>query len=108
MTSATDKELSVLHKKVADAMLRALERDDMATVLLDNYRDELPDEVIEFLETCTNINPALLQAITKFLRDNDISAEVAKSDELNGLQQKLANKARKSVGNVTPLYDLED
>lgn len=108
MTAATEKELSALHKKVAAAMIKALDRDERATFLLERFAEELPDEVVGFLMECTNINPALLQAITKFLRDNDISAEVDASTELNGLQQRLANKTRKSVGNVTALYDPDE
>lgn len=108
MTAATEKELSALHKKVAAAMIKALDRDERATFLLERFADEVPDEVAEFLEECTNINPALLQAITKFLRDNDISAEVDASTELNGLQHRLANKTRRSVGNVTAIYEPDE
>lgn len=106
MTQATDKDLAKLHNHVAKAMTRALESSNSAEVLLSEHGADLPDEVRDFLEQCTEVNPALLQAITKFLKDNSITCAVEDSDELSDLAQALAQKKkRRTVGNVTHIED---
>jgi hypothetical protein len=76
MTKAagTEKELAALHKKLTKAMIKALESDN-------------------------EVNPALLQAVSKFLKDNDITCPQDESEDLNSLATRLKNK--RSVGNVT-------
>lgn len=108
--TATDKELSKLHKKVAKAMLQQLDDAEEAQKLLDRkyFDDEenevfIPEDVRMFLKKCVSASPALLTAITKFLKDNEITCQVDESDEMSDLQKRLANKQRKSVSNVIPI-----
>ena len=105
MTAATDKELATLHKKVAEVMIKALDASSISGALLDEFGEDLPDKVRDFLEACTVVNPALIQSITKFLRDNDITAEVEHTKELTDLQKRLSNKQRKTVNNVIPFEE---
>lgn len=113
MTQATEKELSVLHKKVAEVLLKKLQSSDQAIYLLAKYHpiddeeDLLPEDVRDYLEKQMDASPALLTVITKFLKDNDITAVVEESKELSELDKRLAEKSarRKSVGNVIPMQD---
>ncbi|HXB10939.1 MAG TPA: hypothetical protein VNZ45_03055 [Bacteroidia bacterium] len=100
MTKAagTEKELAALHKKLTKSMLAALDSSNTAISLLEEFPD-LPSEVKDFLEDHAQANPALLQAVSKFLKDNDITCPQDESQELSSLAQRLKNK--RSVGNVT-------
>jgi hypothetical protein len=100
MTKAagTEKELAALHKKLTKSMLAALSSSSTAIDLLVKF-PALPTEVTEFLEDHALANPALLQAVSKFLKDNDISCPQDESEDLSSLAQRLKNK--RSVGNVT-------
>ena len=106
MTKAagTEKQLALLHKKLSATMLAALDTSDTALALLGRH-DDLPDDVREFLEEACAINPALLQAVSKFLKDNDITCPQDESSELTDLTERL--KKKRSVGNITHL-DNED
>lgn len=99
-TPATSKELGALHKRVAKAMLVALESNEKAQLLLDEFGAELPDQVRDFLEECSNSNPALFQAVTKFLKDNDVTCQIEEDETTSALQQRLAKKKTRNVGNV--------
>ena len=104
MSKASDKILGDLHGKLAKSMLSALESSDTAQDLLTAYGEELPIEVIQFLTKLSSNNPALLTAVSKFLKDNDITCSIEESHELSELEIRLANK-RKRVGNVVPIHD---
>lgn len=121
MTAASDKELSVLHSKVAAVLLKKLDSADQATYLLSKYEvrisedeegDEdltIPEEVYNFLVKQMDASPALLTVITKFLKDNDITAVVDESKELTDLDRRLQSKQyRRVVGNVLPLKDEDE
>lgn len=104
MTKATDKLLGQLHGKLAQSMLDSLQASDTAQLLLDAYGEDLPIEVVTFLEQLSTTNPSLMTAVAKFLKDNQITCSVEDSAELSELEQALQKK-RKRVGNVTALYD---
>lgn len=114
--TATDRELSVLHKRVADVMLNSLEQQSTAQTLLRAVllidTSELPVDaqntmhsVIDFLDKASDVNPALLQAVTKFLRDNNITAEVEETPELKRLEGILAQKKKRTLDNVVMFDD---
>lgn len=108
MSKASDKILGELHGKLAEAMLNSLATSDNASDLLEKHFEEgLPEDVREFLESVARPNPALLTAITKFLKDNDISCVVADDEQVTKLEQKLKEKqtSRKRVGNVIPITE---
>jgi hypothetical protein len=100
---ASDKMLGELHGHLAKAMLSTLSANDRAATILETY-DDLPDEVREFLEDLSNTNPAFLTAVSKFLKDNQITCSIEDSKELSELEQTLQNK-RKRVGNVIPIQE---
>jgi len=104
MSKATEHELSALHKRVAETMTAALDQSEKALRLIAKYNareEKLPKDIIAFLEDAAEVNPSLLVAATKFLKDNNISCDPAEDDNLKSLEEKLKNKKQK--GNVTSI-----
>lgn len=95
MTKATEDQLSLLHKRVAETMIAALDQSATALLLLDEYRDKLPAKVVDFIEECAEVSPSLLTSATKFLKDNNISVDMDQNGELSDLQEKLKEKRTK-------------
>ena len=92
MSKASEKKLSDLHGKVAQCMLEALDQSNKASLLIERYKDDLPNDVQAFLMQCRDINPALLTSATKLLKDNNISCDITEDDQLSSLKEELANK----------------
>lgn len=106
MAKASDKTLGELHGKLASSMLRALENSDAAMALLEEYEAELPEAVVLYLSKQADANPALLTAVSKFLKDNAITCAIEDSEELGALEKLIQSKPpRKSIGNVVPIGD---
>lgn len=104
MSKATDSLLGELHGKVAKSMLDALEASDQAQALLDEYGEELPNDVINYLSKSAGNNPALLTAVTKFLKDNSITCVIEDNSDMSELEERLQNKRnKKRIGNVIPM-----
>lgn len=85
-------------------MLRALKASDAAVELLDEFGEELPGPVQAFLNKQAEANPALLTAVSKFLKDNNITCAIEDSKEMSELEERLSKK-RKRVGNVVPITE---
>lgn len=104
MTKASEKELSTLHSQVAKAMSKALEDANTAEFLLRYYdaeetQETIPSKIRDFLEEAATVSPSLLTAITKFLKDNEITAQ-PEDEEMNSLAERLKNKPRRSTSEV--------
>lgn len=70
--------------------------------LYEQFKDEVPEEVKEFLRRVSIPNPALLTAAAKFLKDNDITVAPDDSEELSDLEKRLKEKrTRKQVNGIT-------
>lgn len=95
MTRASESSLGLLHERVADVMLRSLDQAGTAEQLLVQFPN-LPEQVLEFLVQCSEVSPQLLNAATKFLKDNDISCNPEEADDLRELESALA-KRRETV-----------
>lgn len=105
---ATDRELGELHSLLARSMKDALQSSDEAKSILEACHEsgeELPPFVEAFLEKAATANPALLTAVAKFLKDNNITAAVEDSEEMSDLQKRLKDKRRHSVDNVVPITE---
>lgn len=101
MSKATETQLSILHARVAESMTNALEQSDIATSLIERYKDlGLPHDIMKFLEDAATVNPSLLSAATKFLKDNNISCDASESSELSELEDRLKSK-RQSVSTIS-------
>lgn len=103
MSKATEDVLSLLHGKVAETMIDALDQADRAAGLLIKHGDDLPNDVIRFLEESREVNPSLLTSATKFLKDNNISCDPADDEQLSELEERLKQK-RNNVTSI-PLAD---
>lgn len=108
MTSkATESELATLHRRVAETMTTALNQSDVASNLLLRHAEvNLPEDIRRFLEECVEVAPSLLTAATKFLKDNNITADGDSDDDLALLGEKL-NK-RRSKGTLKGLAIAEE
>ncbi len=96
MSKASETELAKLHGKVAQTMIEALDNQSVATALVIEYGAELPDEVLAFLKKVQTPNPALLTAVSKFLKDNDITAALDDSDTMTELEKRLQSKRNRT------------
>jgi hypothetical protein len=104
MTKATDKLLGELHGKLANSMLAALTASEQAAALLEEYGEELPGAVQAYLVKTADTNPALLTAVSKFLKDNSITCAIEDNEEMSELEERLKKKReRKLVGKVIPI-----
>ncbi len=65
--AAPKARLGELHRKVTEAYITGIDRD-------------LEDEIF---------NPALLSGAAKFLKDNEITAEIKSDDDLSTMREKL-------------------
>lgn len=101
--AATETKLGKLHDKVADVMLNALETYDE----VNEKAQASADEETPFIPL--EPSAALLGAITKFLKDNEITCNTDESQKLSGLAARMASKERvtqRQPGQVVPLRDL--
>lgn len=103
MSKATENQLSVLHSRVTKALLDNIERADRATALLEEYKDDVPDKVRQYLEESTQINPSVLAAATKFLKDNDITCDIGSNEEMSALEERLAKKRKASGSKIVDI-----
>lgn len=93
--AAREEVLGELHSKVAQVMKNALDRaDKMATPSEDE------DAIV------VEVNPALLTAVTNFLKQNQITVDTSSEvEELSATERRLREK-REKRGNVVSLMDL--
>lgn len=98
MSKAAEKELNALHGKVAVTMAKYLEAGETASLLLAEFGgdENFPKPVRKFLEEFIDVSPAMLTVITRFLKDNEITADAEKDNSMNALEQALANRKRLS------------
>ena len=95
MSAASERALADLHSQLAKSMTKSLQQTEIAELLLVEYRDELPKRVVKFLEDASTASPALLAAISKFLKDNEITCQPDEDEGMSVLEQTLKNKRRK-------------
>lgn len=95
---AKEGRLGDLHNKVAEVMIRALDNIEAAQDAFDpNAEDAILPEV----------NSSLLSVMVKFLDSNKITCTPEAGNQMSELEQKLAEKKRKRVGNVTHMFDTD-
>jgi hypothetical protein len=106
--SAKEKQLGALHAKITDVFLKVLQRyeqrlDKIETIDPTEFESELLEEL--FSENAMP-NPAMLSAVTKFLKDNSISFDTEKLTELSDQERRLEER-RKNRGNIVSLTNLQ-
>lgn len=92
---------------VTKVFLRVLEKYHKQLDFIDGLdADDLENEMIaELLADGAMPNPAMLSAITKFLKDNDIGFDTEKLAELSDQERRLKER-REKRGNIVSLTDL--
>jgi hypothetical protein len=105
--AASERALGILHDQVARVFAKVLATYEKRLDVLENIKpDELTEEVLGLLMAADTMpNPAMLAAITKFLKDNEISFDTQEIEHLSATQERLnARKAKRS--NLVNLQNL--
>lgn len=105
--AAKEGALGALHSKITSMFIKVLARyEDRLDALETVNPDDITDEVLAaLLDESAMPNPAMLGAITKFLKDNAISFDTEKLEELSGTEKRLQERRAKR-GNVVSLTTL--
>ena len=99
--AAKVNELGRMHSTLARVMQRTLDKYLTSLEALEKLdADAVEDELLQELMKISEPNPAMLSAISKFLKDNDIGLDSDEVEELNGTARSLAEKraARRQAG----------
>lgn len=100
--ASTEVALGNLHNKLTQLFLKILKKYENDLDAIQNAGDELLDELVA---EGMMPSPAMLSAISKFLKDNEISIDSEDVNQLSEMEERLANKrkARPSLASVTSL-----
>ncbi len=107
--AATEQALGAVHSMLAKVFTRSLERQLKIYEALDRIPDgEIEADMLETLVDMQEPNPALLSAMSKFLKDNDIGVDAGEIETLNATERRLEEqrKKRREAGvnlNVIPI-----
>ena len=101
--ASTESQLGSLHNKLTALFTKILQRyeDD-----LDQMVDlDIEEALLESLAPGRIPSPAMLSAVAKFLKDNDISLETEELNELSAMEERLEarKRARPNLASVTNL-----
>lgn len=99
--AANEHTLGKLHSHLARVFTKVLEKYERGMEAIDALpRDEVESELLEELMKISEPNPAMLSAISKFLKDNDIGMDSDEVDQLNETERRLqeARKKRQASG----------
>ena len=106
--AASKGDLKRLHMKVAAVFEKVLETYSKRLDAIDNIdMDAIEDDMLQELFNDGAIpNPAMLNAVTAFLKNNEIRFESDEVSRVSALQEAL-DKRRKERGNVVSLTALK-
>lgn len=92
--AAKEKTLGGLHAKITEVFIKVLERYEMRLDAIEEIDPkEMESEVLEALfEEGAMPNPAMLSAVTKFLKDNDIGFDTERLNELSDQERRLQER----------------
>lgn len=109
-SAANEQTLGALHSKLATVFQKVLQRYadrmDAVTAIAEGAVDLESEVLQELLSTGSDPNPAMLSAISKFLKDNEIMYDSEELDALSSLERQLADKRAKR-DNVVSLKNLK-
>ena len=102
--AATVETLGGLHSLLAKVFTKTLEKYLKELEVLDKLADgeEFEDELlVAMLAEMKEPNPAMLSALSKFLKDNDIGMDSDAVEELNSTERRLAeSRARRAASGM--------
>lgn len=93
--SASEQELGKLHFGLTKLFTKILKGYELKLAALDRIIEASDPEdalVDELMSLNIEPSPAMLSAISKFLKDNEISADNAELDQLSAHEERLKNK----------------
>lgn len=99
--AANTETMNNLHDKLAKVFIKVLEGYETRMDAAES--GELEAELLAAL--AAEPSPAMLSAVAKFLKDNDISYDDGAVEELNAVEQSLKAR-REKRGNLTVLSEL--
>lgn len=106
--AATSAVLGDLHKKVATIMIKTLDnfevQAELAQAAMQAAKDD-PDAILDIPEV-HEPSAALLGAITKFLKDNDVTCNDETDETRSKLEERLAAKRAARNGQHIKLADV--
>jgi len=107
--AASQSTMNRLHDRVADMFIKVLARYNMRMDAVEQLtdgslsQDSISDEVLTaLLDDGAMPSPAMMSAITKFLKDNEVLFEKGKVDEMSAQARALEEK-RKNRPNLATL-----
>ena len=106
--AATEQQLGKLHSNLASILTKVLAGYEKKMELVQQVLDaaDPEDEMISvLLQQNIEPSPAMLSAVAKFLKDNEISVDSQELNELSAQEERLANRKRnrpdlKSITNL--------
>ena len=104
--AATEKQLGKMHSMLAQVFTRCLEKQLKVYEAMDKIPEgEIEADMLEALSEMTEPNPAMLSAMSKFLKDNEIGLDSEEVETLNATERRLAEKRekRKRAGTLLSL-----
>lgn len=107
--ASNESTLGKLHSRLTEVFLRVLSRYEDRLAMADRINSgevNIEDEMIaELFNDNSMPNPAMLSAVSKFLKDNEITFDTEQLNELSGLERRLKDMQSKR-GNVVSLTNL--
>jgi len=85
--AASESKLGELHNKVAEVLIEAMEGDTLPGYTDDETGEEVPPRKLP-------PSAALIQAATKFLKDNNISCAPSEDNKLGELEQAMRERQK--------------
>jgi len=107
--AATEKQLGDLHSKLATILSKVLEGYDKKMDLVNQVLEAADPEdkmISVLLEQNIEPSPAMLSAVAKFLKDNEISVDSQELNQLSAQEERLANRKRNRP-NLASITDLQ-
>lgn len=106
--AANEGRLGTLHSKITEVFIQVLERYETRLDLREQLStDDLQEEILaKLLDMDFEPNPAMLSAITKFLKDNEISFDTEQLEQLSDQERRLKER-REKRGSIASLSTLK-
>lgn len=102
--AATEARLGALHDTLARVFTNTLKRYELAHQALTELGEEAtPEEMVAVLTAMCDPNPAMLSAISKFLKDNEIMYDSEEIGALSAQERRLADMRKQRKGKVVTL-----
>lgn len=103
--AATENALGALHAQVSEVFRKVLLRYEANLAALDTLTRDEEGNIAPDSELLANVlaelgepNPAMLAAITKFLKDNSIAFDSGEIADLSDQERRLEERRKKRVG----------